>query len=135
MKSIITTALLVFFVTASATFSSMQQQKFKNLKILPANIKEVELDKIMEGYSASLGVDCNYCHVKNKTTGEYDHASDGKGEKDIARKMITMTADINKKYFDFNKRNIVVQSVTCITCHHAMPIPITDSLPTLKKKN
>lgn len=135
MKSLITITLLILFVSASSTFYPGQQEKFRNLKILPSHLTKGEMNKIMEGYAAALGVDCNYCHVKNKTGGEYDHASDEKGEKDIARKMITMTSEINKKYFNFNGSSIVVQSVMCITCHRAEPLPVMDTIPPLKKKN
>ena len=51
--------------------------------------------------------------------------SDEKSEKQIARKMMLMTMDINKNYFQFNKevRAAQVQAVTCYTYHKGTVIP------------
>ncbi len=109
------------------------QTKFINLKILPKNISEKELDKVMDGFNISLGVDCNYCHAKKTTVDELNFASDKKTEKEIARKMMLMTTNINKKYFDFNKQKSNIQAVTCYTCHRGNPIPAIDSTSLLGK--
>ena len=85
-------------------------QKFKNIKVLndmPAD----QLGKVMNLMSASLGVNCNYCHV------EGDFAKDGKEEKETAREMITMTLGLNKNYFD-NRPEI-----SCNTCHQGHTHP------------
>jgi hypothetical protein len=104
------------------------QTEFKNLKILPKNISQEELDKVMDHFKLSLGVDCNYCHTRQLTVDELDFASDKKPEKEIARKMMTMTTDINKKYFDFNNKQSNIQAVTCVTCHRGNPRPEIDSI-------
>ena len=109
------------------------QNKFRNLKILPKGIGEAELDKVMDGFKMALGVKCNYCHAKSATIDELDFASDKKSEKSIARKMMLMTNDINKKYFDFNKKISSLQAVTCITCHRGDPRPEIDSIPAAGK--
>jgi hypothetical protein len=86
-------------------------QKFKNIKVLndmPAD----QLGKAMNIMSASLGVDCNFCHVS-----ETEFEKDGKKEKDIARKMITMTLGLNKDFFDGKLE------VSCNTCHQGHEHP------------
>lgn len=85
-------------------------QKFKNIKVLndmPAD----QLGKVMNIMSASLGVNCNFCHV-----GE-DFSKDDKKEKETARQMIKMTLDINKN--SFNGR----AEVSCNTCHQGHEHP------------
>lgn len=85
-------------------------QRFKNIKVLndmPAD----QLGKVMNLMSASLGVNCNFCHVEN------DFAKDGKEEKESARQMITMTLALNKNYFD-NRPEI-----SCNTCHNGKTHP------------
>ncbi len=85
-------------------------QKFKNIKVLndmPAD----QMGKVMNLMSASLGVNCNFCHVEN------DFAKDGKKEKESARQMITMTLALNKNYFD-NRPEI-----SCNTCHNGKTHP------------
>lgn len=110
------------------------QNKFTNLKILSKNISEKELDKVMDGFNISLGVECNYCHAKKTAVDELNFASDKKPEKEIARKMMLMTTNINKKYFDFNKQKSSIQAVTCYTCHRGNPMPAIDSV-SLQGKN
>ena len=76
----------------SATLPSKQQQnEFKNLKVFPKDISEETLYKFMDEFNMALGVDCNYCHAKDKKTAELDLPSDTKSEKEIARKMMIMT--------------------------------------------
>ena len=85
-------------------------QKFKNIKVLndmPAD----QMGKVMNLFAASLGVNCNFCHV-----GE-DFAKDGKEEKEAAREMIKMTLGLNKNFFD-NRPEI-----SCNTCHQGHTHP------------
>lgn len=84
--------------------------KFKNIKVLndmPAD----QMGKVMNLMSASLGVNCNFCHVEN------DFAKDDKEEKQTARQMISMTFAINKNYFDGRAE------VSCNTCHNGKTHP------------
>lgn len=53
----------------------------------------------MHHFSQSLGVHCDFCHVKNEATKKMDFAADTKPEKNMARKMMLMAIDINKNYF------------------------------------
>lgn len=95
---------------------------FKNLQVLPKDISKDSLDKIMHGFTAALGVRCNFCHVFN---GQPDFASDEKEEKGIARYMIKMAAGINATYFNFEKstRPDTITVIKCVTCHHGSPHP------------
>ena len=81
----------------------------KNLKVL----KDENIGQIMQGYAKSLGVMCNECHIQG------NFASDENPKKDIARRMITMTADINKSFPDAKEH------VTCYTCHRGAVAPLT----------
>lgn len=85
-------------------------QKFKSIKVLnemPAD----QMGKVMNMMAASLGVNCNFCHAEN------DFAKEGFEHKDIARDMLKMTFDINKKYFNARAE------VNCNTCHQGKPHP------------
>ena len=96
---------------------------FMNLKILPKDISKEQLDTIMNHFKTALGVRCNFCHVFKD--GKPDFASDEKEEKNIARYMMTMTGEINVKYFNFGNstRPDTISVVKCITCHHGYPHP------------
>ena len=128
-------AALIFIVTAFAANlpAEVTPPLFKNLKVLPKNISDEDLDKIMDNFNFALGVKCNFCHARKDTTSRHlDFPSDAKPEKEIARNMMRMTYDLNKKYFNFNNDKIVPQRIACITCHRKNSIPQTDTMPERK---
>jgi hypothetical protein len=84
----------------------------KNLKVLKP---DTNLREVMTEYRVSLGVQCTGCHVKG------DFASDENKHKDIARKMIVMTEEINAKFPDGKIH------VTCFTCHRGEEHPQKDA--------
>lgn len=93
-------------------------QKFKNIKVLnemPAD----QLGKVMNIMNASLGRDCKMCHVSNN--GDFE--KDDNEHKQVAREMILMTAELNRKYFKGE------QVISCNTCHNGRPMPA--ALPNL----
>ena len=88
-KTILVSVALVLLVVISAAFSAPPEKKFKNLKVLPKNINDKELDSVMHIFTRGLGVKCNFCHAENAEK-KLDYASDAKPEKNIARKMMKM---------------------------------------------
>ena len=94
-------------------------QQYKNIKVLN-DVPADQLGHIMNLFSASLGVDCAFCHNTK------DYSLDEKKEKQTARKMIQMAFDINKA--SFNGR----PQVTCNSCHngHNEPSANPDLWPT-----
>jgi hypothetical protein len=95
----------------------------QNLKVLPKDIARPALTAIMRGYTAALGVQCNHCHVEDMA----QRASDENPKKDIARKMIKMTMDINSTYLaGVGDAALPDQpKVTCYTCHRGAVKPLT----------
>jgi photosynthetic reaction center cytochrome c subunit len=88
------------------------EQQFKNIQILKG-IPADQLIPSMQFISASLGADCEYCHV------EHQMDKDDKKAKVAARKMITMMFEINADNFDGERK------VTCNTCHRGSPHPLS----------
>lgn len=91
-------------------------QKFKNIKVLndmPAD----DMGKVMNIMSESLGVNCDFCHYG------YEFEKEGKEEHEVSRRMIRMTWEINRQYFEGK------QEVSCSTCHNGRPHPL--SVPNL----
>jgi photosynthetic reaction center cytochrome c subunit len=98
--------------TAGAKTAS---QQFKNIQVL----KDVPADQLipaMQFVTASLGVDCEYCHV------EHAFDKDDKKPKVTARKMMEMMITINNENFESHR------VVTCYSCHqggaHPVSIPV-----------
>ena len=117
--------LSIFTFIGIAAVKQPVNEKFKNLQVLPKDITTDSLDAIMDGFTQMLGVDCKYCHVRDKKADTLMFDKDDKPEKEIARKMMRMTMDINKNYFQFNETVTAdqVQAVTCFTCHRKEPVP------------
>lgn len=123
-------SLIAFVVLGIAAGRPSEKIKERNLQVLPKDISEEKLDSIMDTYKMALGVKCNFCHVKNELTREFDYASDNKPEKEIARNMMRMTIDINKKYFNYNNVSDaeLVEAVSCKTCHRGEPHPSVEEI-------
>jgi hypothetical protein len=106
-------------------------QVFKNIKVLNG-MPQSQLYPAMRFMAASLGFQCGSCHViKN---GFIDSPADDKPEKQTARQMIKMVAEINKTLGQGNP------TVSCYTCHHghrspvgapALPLPLPSPRPTI----
>jgi len=112
-----------------ASTEPIVEQNHKNIQVLKG-LPESQLIPVMNFMGASLGVRCSYCHVNNN--GNWDYASDEKGEKKSAREMITMVTGINKNSFRGNPE------VSCYTCHRgrtavahtvSMPLPTPEPRP------
>ena len=86
------------------------EQAYKNIKVLQGSPAD-SFNQGMHLISGALGVNCEYCHV------EKDFVSDDVKKKDVARGMITMTAELNQRSFEGKP------VITCFTCHQGNAIP------------
>jgi len=138
-KLLVTTALCAGMLFAQSFIKQRHDDdKPTNLKILPKNISEKELHNIMKGFSMSLGVRCNFCHVAQVVEGQehpkFDFASDNKPEKNIARKMMLMVDGINNNYIGkIIGGDHTLEQITCVTCHMGRKTPVI-SVDSLVKK-
>ncbi|MDB5128447.1 c-type cytochrome [Mucilaginibacter sp.] len=126
-KLLATMALLsVVVFMAMAPAAPTDDEKFKNLKVLPKDISKEEMHKVMEEWEHALGARCSFCHVRNEETKKMDFANDAKPEKAMAREMYKMTQAINKKYFHAKKdstNRIMESNINCYSCHRGVSHP------------
>lgn len=132
---IVTICVIIVFARSVAQEKHTHEEKPPtNLKVLPKHISGEELHHIMRSYCVSLGVRCGFCHAQGPKGADgkptLDFASDEKPEKDIARKMIKMTAAINDKYLGKIKADHTMEQISCATCHmgNIKPLINPDSL-------
>jgi len=125
-KFIAVLGLAAFVFIGIAASKPPVKNNERNLKVLPKDISNADLDSVMESYSKQLNVACEFCHANSKINPQdLDYASDDKPEKEITRQMMRMTATINKDFFDY----IIVykagetMAVSCYTCHDGFPRP------------
>ena len=124
-KIIVVFGLLAFVFIGIAAMIPLPNKE-RNLKVLPKDISDTDLDSVMERYSKALNVSCAFCHAKSKTiTDDIDYASDDKPEKEITRMMMKLTAAVNKDYFDYTivYKAGETMAVSCYTCHDGFPRP------------
>jgi photosynthetic reaction center cytochrome c subunit len=87
------------------------EEQFKNIQVL----KGIPADQLVPGMqfiTASLGAECQFCHVE----GAFE--KDDKKQKVTARKMMAMMFAINKDSFEGHRE------VTCYSCHRGNTIPV-----------
>jgi len=89
----------------------MAEEVFKNIQVLKG-VPADQLFPAMQFITASLGVQCEHCHV------EREFQKDDKQAKKIARNMMQMMFAINKENFKGRRE------VTCYSCHHGAKEPM-----------
>jgi hypothetical protein len=95
---------------ANAAGPRKAEEQFKNIQVL----KGIPADQIfptMQFITASLGVECDFCHVQ----GAFE--KEDKKNKQTARKMMQMMLAINKDNFEGHRL------VTCNSCHRGSAVP------------
>ena len=133
--SVFETSLLTLLMTAAARAQStppkgpsggaatppkLAEEEYKNIQAL----KGIPADQVipsMQFIAASLGVECEYCHVARA------FEKDDKKPKLTARKMIGMMMAINKENFEGHRE------VTCYSCHRGLPDPVATPLITVEE--
>jgi len=97
--------------SAAISVSRTADQVYKNIQVLKG-IPADQLMPSMQFMTASLGVQCDYCHSENA------FEKDDKETKQKARKMMRMMFAINKDNFDGHRE------VTCYSCHRGANKPV-----------
>jgi photosynthetic reaction center cytochrome c subunit len=111
---------------SSASMSNGGIPAEKTAEQVYANIKALtgtpygELIPGMQVMSEALGVECEHCHSQSG-----DRDEEGNPNKDIARNMIRMVRDLNRRSFSGRS------AISCYTCHRGSKVP--DSVPDLSR--
>jgi len=95
----------------------LAEEEYKNIQALKG-IPAEQVIPSMQFIAASLGVECEYCHVAHA------NEKDDKKPKVTARKMISMMMAINKDNFDGHRE------VTCYSCHRGSTEPVSTAIIT-----
>ena len=99
MKKLTVVALLA--LASAARAEQTVEETRKNIRVLQG-LPESQLFMAMNSVAQSLGVHCDYCHVKSGEKWIWE--SDEKRPKLVAREMMKMT-------------RAITPAVTCFTCH------------------
>ena len=125
--------LLISNPSISAKTSKSGKSQNSTLQLL-GHLSKKELKATMKFYSKSLGQKCSFCHVKDKSVDLNDSITNPKirkrlKHKEIARQMIRMTQEINKKYLSWNHSGgRKADQVNCMLCHRGNKNNLLDAM-------
>ena len=100
-----------------------------NTKVIPKSTPVIQVVGTMRNFAGNLGVRCQFCHVGEEglPLERFDFASDQKRTKLIAREMMKMVQEVNRRLDSLPQRAQPPVQVTCATCHRGVsrPIPLS----------
>jgi hypothetical protein len=86
----------------------------------------MEVVGTMRNITQALGVRCPYCHVgqEGQPLSQFDFPSDEKRTKLVARQMMELVAEVNRRLDTLPSRPTPGVDVTCRTCHRGVSRPV-----------
>ena len=101
-----------------------------NVQVFAKNTPVVQVWGNMRNVAFGLGVTCTFCHVgrEDAPLEQIDFASDEKRNKLVARQMMRMMQEANRRIDSIPARATPAVSVTCATCHRGVsrPVPLAN---------
>jgi hypothetical protein len=123
----ITLALIGLSLAAGPAAAQFPPDSTVNLKVLPKDMPVREVLNTMRGFTAALGVRCDYCHIgeAGEPLSEFDFVSDDMPAKQKAREMLRMVGQINGEWLAaLPRRGTPAVEVRCVTCHRGQARPV-----------
>ena len=126
--------IVVSLLALAPDLSAQPQGKFPpdsliNTHVIPRTTPVTDVIGTMRNFTSALGVRCQFCHLgsEGQPLGEFDFASDQKRNKVVARQMMRMVNDINRRLDTIPQRGHPPVPATCATCHRGVsrPIPLS----------
>lgn len=105
---------------AAMTKYTQENPEPQNVQILKGMTTGQIANYMVSQVSGGLRVDCSYCH--NLANGNF--ADDSNPQKNVARGMMQMAADLNQNWIKLLPASVGEYQVTCATCHNGRPAPI-----------
>ena len=125
-RSLVGFALLVLpALLAAQTPAKFPPDSLVNVKVFPKNTPVMQVLGTMRNFAGDLGVRCLFCHVgkEGQPLSQADFPSDEKKTKQIARQMMLMVQEINKRVDTLPGHTPASLQVTCGTCHRGVNKP------------
>ena len=99
-----------------------------NTQVIPRTTPVTQVIGQMRNITAGLGVRCQFCHVGEEGLAleRFDFAADEKRTKLVARQMMRMVQEINRRLDTIPRAAGAALQVTCETCHRGVnrPVPL-----------
>lgn len=110
---------------AAQSAGKFPPDSLENVHVIPDSTPVIQVIGIMRNVTSYLGVRCQFCHLgdEGQPLAEFDFPSDLKQTKMIARQMMRMVAEINRRLDTIPGREADGLQVTCGTCHRGVSRP------------
>jgi len=99
-----------------------------NTKVFPKTTPVMQVVGAMRNITGALGVRCQFCHVgeEGMPLERFDFAKDEKHTKLVARQMMLMVQEINRRLDTLPEHGHMGPNleVTCATCHRGVSRPV-----------
>jgi hypothetical protein len=97
-----------------------------NTQVIPHGTPVTEVVGTMRSFAFALDVRCTFCHVGEESTplAQVDFASDEKRNKRVARQMMLMVQEVNRRLDTIPQPGTPEIAVTCATCHRGVSRPV-----------
>jgi hypothetical protein len=118
-------ALLLLPAAVAAQAGKFPPDTLINTKVFPHTTPVTQVIGAMRNFTSDLGVRCQFCHVgeEGKPLDSFDFASDEKRTKQVARQMMLMVREINRRVDTLPRAGGTALQVTCGTCHRGVNRP------------
>lgn len=127
MRSYLTATLALAASTASAqVLGKWPPDSLVNTQVIPHSTPVMDVVGVMRNITGSLGVRCQFCHIgqEGQPLSAFDFSSDDKRNKLVARQMMRMVQEINRRIDTIPQRPAMRVEVTCTTCHRGVSRPV-----------
>lgn len=109
--------------------SGWPPDSLRNTQVIPRSTPVIRVIGMMRNFAGDLGVRCQFCHIgtEGEPLATFDFATDQKRTKLVARQMMRMVEEINRRLDTLPAGGSPEPAVTCRTCHHGVsrPVPLS----------
>jgi hypothetical protein len=100
-----------------------------NTKVIPKSTPVIQVVGTMRNFTSDLGVRCQFCHVgeEGQPLAQFNFVSDEKRTKLVARQMMLLMQEANRRVDTLPGHQPDDPQVTCATCHRGVskPMPLS----------
>jgi hypothetical protein len=118
-------SLLLLPTVLSAQAGKFPPDTLINTKVFAHATPVTQVIGAMRNFTSDLGVRCQFCHLgqEGQPLDKFDFASDEKRTKLVARQMMLMVQEINRRVDTLPRAGGAALQVTCGTCHRGVSRP------------
>jgi hypothetical protein len=121
-------ALAAPVVAGAQTPAKFPPDSLVNTRVIARTVPVIQVIGQMRNFTGALGVRCQFCHVgtEGQSLDQFNFVTDEKRTKLVARQMMLMVQEINRRLDSLPGRGSPGLQVTCNTCHRGTnrPVPL-----------